>query len=646
MSNQNYSFHYMFYSDLLLSLRYFFNKIIFKTDLIKDFEFNTGSRTFQLNYKSQHVLPSALINYQNTRAITYHPYVWQRTPNLNQIPVLFNRTKDLLLELQEELYEVTVDVTINCESQLQALEIEQMIQHFSPSNKYFQHYRFYSFMKIDNEFIHPDIFDPNIDLIYNLFTKYNRRANSVDYCFAVEYKPMIKFESVQAQISSSDARSFAVSCPLNIMTPVPVYQIISEDQKPLTLKPIRLYNRSDIVASTGEADSLLLSFMNEEIICSVIPDMIGAFSGEFVKDNTTYTITGIIDTEEIVCDGTITIANRQFICSFNVVRDLITAKDTIIVSGPLSGTLENAHFSDDGISGFIKTTVGNFEIADYIDVDDFVIIRRSKILKSFEVEKSLTQNVKVISVKNIYNTNLDLSPQRMKLQTNNSYITKLAVNQSIIILPNPIPIDSSGNFNGSFTFTDNDIQITGVLMGKINIQTGNLIYDVIFSKENYILYVLFFDLQFKTGPYYGSRIIKRQSVNVGFENELISTAPDITLSKDLFNNITMGQTKQGPGKLLRSTVIVPEDITESDDKVLITIVLDDLFDYSSYSLSHFWRFIFGQQIYTSKDNNHIQFKEATEPYELVFEANKSWFFTQFNSFNIDSPIFFQFFQSF
>ena len=647
MQNQ-YSFHYMFYSDLLLSLRYFFNNIIFQTDLIKNFEFNTGSRTFQLNYKSQHELPTALINYQTTRAITYHPYVFQNTPNLNRIPVLFNRTKDLLLELQEELYEVTVDITINCESQLQALEMEQMIQHFSPPNKYFQHYRFYSFMKIDNAFVHPDIFDPNMDLIYNLFTKYNRRANSVDYCFAVEYKPMIKFESVQAQISSSDARSFAISCPLNIMTPVPVYQVIPEDQKPLKSKPIRLYNRSDIVVSTDEVDSLLLSFRDEEVICSVIPDTVtGAFTGEFIRDDTTYTITGIIDTEEIICDGVVTIANRQFNCSFNVVRNLLTAKDVIIVSGPLSGTLTNAHFSDTGISGFLKATVGNFEIADYIDVDELVVIRRSKILKNFQVESSLTQNVKVLSVKNIYNTNLDLSPRRMKLQTENSSITKLAVLknniQTIITLSTPIPISSTGIFNGSFTFGDS---VTGVLMGNVNIQTGNLTYDVIFSEDDYILSVLFFNLQFKTGQYYGSRTIERQSINIGFKNELISTASDISLSKDLFNNVTMGQTKQGPGKLLRSTMIVPDDVTEvEDDKVLITITLDDLFDYSNYT-NHFWRFIFRRQIYTSGDQDNIQFNQATEPYQLTFKAEKSWFYTQFNEFNIDNPIFFQFFKSY
>lgn len=643
---QQYSFHYMFYSDLLLSLRYFFNNVIFKTDLIKSFEFNTGNRTFQLDYKSQHELPAALINYQTTRPISYHTYVYQgMSDNINQIPVLYNRTKDLLLELQEELYEVSIDITINCESQLQALEIEQMMQHFSPITKYFQHYRFFSFMKIDNEFIHPDIFDPNTDLIYNLFTKYNRRSDQVEYCFAVEYKPLLKFESVQAQMASSDARSFSISCPLAIMTPVPIRQLIPVDQKPLTSKPVRIYNRSDIVGSTGEMDVLLLSFRDEEVICNVVPDSLtGAFVGEFIRTGQPYSITGVIETEEIECDGVVVVSNRKHNCTFNISRNLLTGIDTITVSGPFSGPLNNASFSDVSISGFLE------DANEYIDVDDFVVIRRSKILKSFQVEKSLTQNVKVLPIKNIYNTNLDLSMRRMKLQAESSYITKIAVlknNQTIIELDTPISISNTGMFNGTFIFEDSGETITGVLMGKIDVNTGNLTYDVTFSDDSCVLLVLFFDLKFKTGQYFGSRIINRISTNVGFTNELISTTPDLSVSKDLFDNITMGQTLQSPGQLLRSTILVPDDVTRDDDnaKVLITVNFDDLFDYGNYP-NHFWRFIFKRQIYTSGDETMIQFKEATAPYTLTFEAGQEFFYTQFDGFDVDNPIFFQFFRKY
>ena len=656
--HEPFSFHYSYFSDLLLSLRYYLNTVIFKSNIIKSFEFNIGSRTFQLDYESQHELPAALINYQGSRAVSTHTYTYQRTGmnNINSIPVLYNRTKDLQLNLQEELYEITIDVSINCNTQLQALEIEQMLQVFSPLDRYFQNYRFYSFMKVNKEFIHPDIFDPNTDLIYNLFTKYNRKTDTVDFCFAVEYNPLVKFETCQAQLSTSEARSFSVSCSVSVMTPIPIFQFIPSFQTPLIGKPIRTYNRTDIVASTGEVDMLLISFRNEEITAPVImtDTTTGAFIATFIREEETHTITGIIETEETVCDGNITInGNQQFMCTFVIVKDLLTGTFTITVSGPLNGILTHAEYDETQIIGYLSTTLNNQVIESYITVDNLNIIRSSKKLSSFAVQKNITQNIKILAIKNIYNTNLDLSPRRMKLQTSNSFITKLILvdglnNKITVDLTSDgnskIPIGSTSKFNGVFKFTDGS-EHTGVLMGSID-RMGRLDYDVTISDESYILAAIYFDPEFETGDYYGLRTIERQTLNTTFANELISTDAGLTVSQDLFDNETMGTTKQGPGRLLRSTGVTNDDIiTDPSDntKVLITITLDDLFNYNTYSSNNFWRFIFHNQFFTSGDKDAISFKQASETYELQFQADKIWFYRHYNSVSSDDPIFFQFF---
>ena len=68
--------------------------------------------------------------------------------------------------------------------------------------------------------------------------------------------------------------------------------MIPKEQKPLVGKPTRTYNRSDIIASTGEVDMLLISFRNEEIVAPVVMTDIttGEFTADFVRDGETYTV--------------------------------------------------------------------------------------------------------------------------------------------------------------------------------------------------------------------------------------------------------------------------------------------------------------------------------------------------------------------
>ena len=130
------------YSDLLTSVSFFLNDtVLYDPHLkIKGFQFNIGNSSFQLeDKKTQQELPFCIAILQAITPSISHPFVFHRNimNNLFKIPILYNRTKDIELFVQEEMYTVSINLNINCESQLQALEIQHRLLNYLPLNKYF-----------------------------------------------------------------------------------------------------------------------------------------------------------------------------------------------------------------------------------------------------------------------------------------------------------------------------------------------------------------------------------------------------------------------------------------------------------------------------------------------------------------------------
>ena len=227
-----------YFSDLLLSIRTLFDNIIFKPNFIQYYSFNIANRTFELSqndYKPNRDLPAAIINLNNERySFSERPANIQNLTieNINQIPVLYDSETDQYIYIQEEQVNVPITVNINCESQFQAKEVEFYVKRFLPLNKYIQLYSFTSFLEIDPDILFRLKMNFNERNITNLFTRLNKNLGKSEYCFSVNYKPLVRLESIDSQISSSTQTKFTTNMQLDLLVQMPLHYLYN-DPKPV-----------------------------------------------------------------------------------------------------------------------------------------------------------------------------------------------------------------------------------------------------------------------------------------------------------------------------------------------------------------------------------------------------------------------------
>lgn len=222
------------YNDLMLSISMLFDHVIFEDNqIIKKYEFNLGNRTFQLGRdpKVNVNLPAAIISINDENS-----YFGQRTeslkklitPNINNIPVLYNKSNNYVLYLNEEYMHIPISIIINTESQLQAKEISHIIRRFLPLNKFICQLEFRSFLEITLNFLKQVYFDPYNHDIMNLFTKYDNLIGDTNFCFSVKYEPHIRLDSISAAAPDSTQRTFQVNVDLTYGMQWPIFLYCGE----------------------------------------------------------------------------------------------------------------------------------------------------------------------------------------------------------------------------------------------------------------------------------------------------------------------------------------------------------------------------------------------------------------------------------
>jgi hypothetical protein len=206
----------------------FDNHIFQNRDYAKRYEFNMGNRTLQLprDYKPNFEFPNLIITLNDdTPSYGQRPDVSQKIPgfNIDQTPVLYNQTNLEVLLVQEEMVNVPISCTINCESQFQAKEIAALVKRWLPVNKFISFLEFTSYLEVSPEFLSKNLFDPAIHLISNLYTKLNKRTGEIDYCYSLQYAPFVRLDSITTAIPDSTQRSFQVVVDITYMVQQPLY---------------------------------------------------------------------------------------------------------------------------------------------------------------------------------------------------------------------------------------------------------------------------------------------------------------------------------------------------------------------------------------------------------------------------------------
>jgi len=117
-----------------------------------------GNRAIQLpqDYKPNFEFPNIMVMLNDDMpTFGQKPTVTQNLAsfNIDQTPVLYNTTTGEVLCVQEEMVNLPITCTINCESQFQAKEISAIIRKWLPINKFIQFLEFtFLFRSFSNVF--------------------------------------------------------------------------------------------------------------------------------------------------------------------------------------------------------------------------------------------------------------------------------------------------------------------------------------------------------------------------------------------------------------------------------------------------------------------------------------------------------------
>ena len=217
------------YNDIMLSTSILLDHKIFEREnFIKRYEFNLGNRTFQLGRdpKVNVDFPVALITINDENASFGHrtETIKQFTsPNINTIPVLYNKSNRQTLYLNEEQTNIPITIAINTESQLQAKEISHIVRRILPLNKLIQQISFTSFLEIPLDFLSKVCYDPYNHDIINIFSKFDKLIGNTNFYYSVKYEPFIRLDSISAAVPDSSQRTYQVNIDLTYIMQWPMY---------------------------------------------------------------------------------------------------------------------------------------------------------------------------------------------------------------------------------------------------------------------------------------------------------------------------------------------------------------------------------------------------------------------------------------
>jgi hypothetical protein len=228
-----------FYCDLLLSIPLLIDNNILPSNYIKNYQFNIANRTFNLfntsnksnPYQPNYDLPAAIVELQD------HNFIFGKRPsniqfstltNTNQIPILYNKEKDITCYLQEDHVQTNINILINTSSQLQAKDIEYAFENILPLNKFIQFHKFCSYLEIPREFLIDIDLNPRYNQIYNLYSRLNKNTGGIEYTYGIEYQPLIQLNSIDSTISQTQ-QTFTTSISLTYQLQMPLYVVYSKE---------------------------------------------------------------------------------------------------------------------------------------------------------------------------------------------------------------------------------------------------------------------------------------------------------------------------------------------------------------------------------------------------------------------------------
>lgn len=506
------------YADLLTSISYFLNdSILLDSHIkIKSYQFNIGNASFQLDDKKTQVeLPAAIITLQAITPSIPHLFVFHRNlaiGNKFRTPVLYNRTKNIELEIQEEMYIVAVNININCDSQLQALEIQHRLLNYLPLNKYLQAYKYVSYLEIDLNFLNNYLFDVERDRIENLFLKHDKYTNTFSHCFSIEYEPLIRQNSCDLTIDVSTSSSFLVASTFEFFQHVGVYLVGPKiDYDNLVSKNELQYTNIPVpVLDNGE--NILIDLINIDTKL-----MVSEISNGF-NSSPNCMITGTFTNIKLDYDA-ITIFNEvKYDGVIHIVKDLLTDSyintRCFIEGDRINGTLrEIQDVSPTIIRAYFNGLIGKNNESQYLDFEihlyDSIYEIDSSISTIVNPPLSLIKYKTLPKLNNILNSIPNINKSAVSINLKNTYITQIVLLDNTIISLDEVVFINEATYE--FVLNFNNITATG----RIDPFNGEIFLDSDIIKYLYINVNLNLVRGLPTS-------IERINTNFNLTNEIVS----------------------------------------------------------------------------------------------------------------------------
>jgi hypothetical protein len=212
------------YLDLLYGIYRHLNKTL--NNELNGLTTNLGNPTFQLKERSNYQLPWAIINLND--------YTTNLRPNQISHPhwdISLQRLgfhscdKDISVVIQESMFLINIEVKINCDTHLEALNIKHhLLTHF-PLDKHIYIEEYTSFIEVPDYIINNNLVDFQNDKVNNIYVMTNQTTGEKTYFFGMNYKPLLKTSSINNDISSNNELSYSVDISLEVQTSIPLYII-------------------------------------------------------------------------------------------------------------------------------------------------------------------------------------------------------------------------------------------------------------------------------------------------------------------------------------------------------------------------------------------------------------------------------------
>ena len=614
------------YLDFFANFTKYLNEVVLETKPIKKIQYTLGNESLNLTYDGNYELPMAILTTQTPKPYNNRTCNYLGTDTLNTINLAYNCTKDFGISCIENLFILDFNLFINCETQIQAINIHQKIQNWFRINRPVIYDKFYTWLKIDDYLKNPYYFDFENDDIVNIGQIYDSVDDSFELRTALNINPILTLTDIQIDIndpSSQIAYQITTSWEAKINIPVkyinPPYVDLNDlyNKNNINNKFIELKNQKIAIPYNKfliNYQDKLLPIDTQDIGIEDINNPLNFYKkvidGSNTKNTLNYSYNDQNKINFVLDNCSFIINNEKYSCKLNLIYSFITETCYGKISDYIDGTISNINFIGNNI---LQGIVVGYDYVQQKNITQLINIVYKKIELNNDISISLDSINKysLISNFNIYNLLTKISKTNTILTS--IYFNSLELIDGTLVNCNTQKQSFSNTINFELLF-DNNIKI----LLSIHQKTGEITKFVITPDDTNIIALNIDTIEFNISPIYGSTIsdinidIGQISNQLG-NSEYIEDSSKYNVINIICSDLVAEDTDFGKNILLK----YPE-----------SVIIDD----------SYWKFIYNANYFTNHSNNNYFKLLKIENGNIYFQVTLDFYYKYLTDISKINPI--------